>query len=185
MTFSSSRPADAYHTLYCTAGLSAAQHRVIPSEAREKAVISAWHSSQAHAKAGMFSLSCCAVRTPLCALTGPSAEESRHPGTVYAPSSDADREMLDELRKGIFAHAMSWSEEDGTAVYVGGAANRVVSFSDPHAGDGPKVAHGSLPDRWVERYPPAVQSNRNPLGRDAVLLLRPDSPVTVCEQTGN
>ncbi|TFK87888.1 terpenoid cyclases/Protein prenyltransferase [Polyporus arcularius HHB13444] len=96
------KPADAYHTLYCTAGLSAAQHRVIPSEAREKAVISAWHSSQAHAKA-----------------------ESRHPGTAYAPSSDADREMLDELRKGIFAHAMSWSEEDGTAVYVGGAANRV------------------------------------------------------------
>ena len=30
----------------------------------------------------------------------------------------------------MFAHAMSWSEEEGTAVYVGGAANRVVSRSE-------------------------------------------------------
>ena len=44
--------------------------------------------------------------------------------------SDAERGRLDELRKGVFAHAMSWSEEDGTAVYVGGAANRVVSRSE-------------------------------------------------------
>ena len=27
----------------------------------------------------------------------------------------------------MFAHALSWSEEEGTATYVGGAANRVVS----------------------------------------------------------
>ena len=69
MTFSFCRPADAYHTLYCTAGLSAAQHRVIPSETREKAVISAWNASQAHAKDGRFSISsCCAVVHPVCAV---------------------------------------------------------------------------------------------------------------------
>ena len=31
------------------------------------------------------------------------------------------------MRKRTFAHVMSWVEEEGTATYVGGAANRVVS----------------------------------------------------------
>lgn len=37
-----SRPADAYHTLYCLAGLSAAQHRVAPSLERRQALAAAW-----------------------------------------------------------------------------------------------------------------------------------------------
>lgn len=36
--------ADAYHTLYCLAGLSAAQHRVMPSLAREGQLLCAWTS---------------------------------------------------------------------------------------------------------------------------------------------
>ncbi|KAI0750474.1 terpenoid cyclases/Protein prenyltransferase [Fomes fomentarius] len=91
------KPADAYHTLYCVAGLSAAQHRVIPSAAREKSVASAWNAAQAHAK----------------------------DDTGYVAPSDAEREGLDELRRRTFAHVLSWSEEEGTASYVGGAANRV------------------------------------------------------------
>ncbi|KAI0738353.1 terpenoid cyclases/Protein prenyltransferase [Daedaleopsis nitida] len=91
------KPADAYHTLYCSAGLSAAQHRVIPSDAREKAVTAAWNAAEAAAK----------------------------DGTAYVAHSDADRERLAELRKRTFAHVMSWVEEEGTATYVGGAANRV------------------------------------------------------------
>ncbi|KAI0350797.1 terpenoid cyclases/Protein prenyltransferase [Trametes cingulata] len=89
--------ADAYHTLYCAAGLSAAQHRVIPSEARRNAVISAWNAEQARA----------------------------NDGTGFVPTSDAEREKLDALRKQTCAHVLSWTEEEGTAVYVGGAANRV------------------------------------------------------------
>ncbi|OSC97259.1 terpenoid cyclases/Protein prenyltransferase [Trametes coccinea BRFM310] len=91
------KPADAYHTLYCAAGLSAAQHRVIPSEARRKAVISAWNAEQARA----------------------------HDSTGFATASDAEREKLDLLRRDTFAHVLSWTEEEGTALYVGGAANRV------------------------------------------------------------
>jgi hypothetical protein len=35
---------------------------------------------------------------------------------------------LDNLRKSVFVDALSWSEEDGTAKFVGGPSNRVVSF---------------------------------------------------------
>lgn len=38
--------ADAYHTLYCLSGLSAAQHRVTPSEARRKQIHVAWVAGQ-------------------------------------------------------------------------------------------------------------------------------------------
>ncbi|KAJ7905003.1 terpenoid cyclases/protein prenyltransferase alpha-alpha toroid [Mycena leptocephala] len=34
--------ADAYHTLYCLAGLSSAQHKVIPSPARRKELLDSW-----------------------------------------------------------------------------------------------------------------------------------------------
>ncbi|KAI0824323.1 terpenoid cyclases/Protein prenyltransferase [Trametes gibbosa] len=91
------KSADAYHTLYCAAGLSAAQHRVLPSERRRNAVISAWDAEQARAK----------------------------DGTGFRTTSDVEREKLDALRKQTFAQVLSWTEEEGTAVYVGGAANRV------------------------------------------------------------
>ncbi|KAI0324706.1 terpenoid cyclases/Protein prenyltransferase [Cubamyces sp. BRFM 1775] len=92
------KPADAYHTLYCAAGLSAAQHRVVPSDTRRHAVISAWDPVQARA----------------------------HDGTgVVTVASDAEREKLDALRRETCAHVLSWTEEEGTALYVGGSANRV------------------------------------------------------------
>ncbi|CDO76230.1 hypothetical protein BN946_scf184644.g4 [Trametes cinnabarina] len=90
-------PADAYHTLYCAAGLSAAQHRVIPSEARRNAVISVWDAEQARV----------------------------HDTTGFTTASDWERDKLDKLRRDTFAHVLSWTEEEGTALYVGGAANRV------------------------------------------------------------
>ncbi|PIL34579.1 hypothetical protein GSI_03358 [Ganoderma sinense ZZ0214-1] len=92
------KPADAYHTLYCATGLSAAQHRVTPSEARRKAVMSAWDPVQARARGDT---------------------------TTYVPPSDVERERFEEVKKQTFAHALSWSEEEGAETYVGGAANRV------------------------------------------------------------
>ena len=38
------RQSDAYHTCYCLSGLSSAQHRVIVSEGRGRAIISLWES---------------------------------------------------------------------------------------------------------------------------------------------
>ncbi|KAI0668066.1 terpenoid cyclases/Protein prenyltransferase [Trametes maxima] len=91
------KPADAYHTLYCTAGLSAAQHRVVPSEARKTSLISAWDAERARAS----------------------------DGTGFVPTSDAGREKADALRRQTCAHVLSWAEEEGTELYVGGVANRV------------------------------------------------------------
>ncbi|TBU21726.1 terpenoid cyclases/Protein prenyltransferase [Dichomitus squalens] len=123
------KPADAYHTLYCATGLAAAQHRVVPSEARKKAVLLTWNPVQARAKSG----------------------------TTYVSPSDVERETFEELRKQMFAHALSWSEEEGTTTYVGGAANRVnaahpiFNLTITHA-DG-ILAHfyGQMPP---SRYPP-------------------------------
>ncbi|KAJ7641342.1 terpenoid cyclases/protein prenyltransferase alpha-alpha toroid [Roridomyces roridus] len=36
------KPADSYHTLYCLAGLSSAQHRVFPSAARRRDLLDSW-----------------------------------------------------------------------------------------------------------------------------------------------
>ncbi|EIW52190.1 terpenoid cyclases/Protein prenyltransferase [Trametes versicolor FP-101664 SS1] len=91
------KAADAYHTLYCSAGLSAAQHRVIPSEPRKNAIISAWDAAKALSR----------------------------DGTGFRATSEAEREKLDALRKQTCAHVLSWAEEEGTELYVGGAANRV------------------------------------------------------------
>ncbi len=38
------------------------------------------------------------------------------------------------MKKQTFAHALSWSEEEGAETYVGGAANRVVSCCLHHPG---------------------------------------------------
>ncbi|GJE90616.1 terpenoid cyclase/Protein prenyltransferase [Phanerochaete sordida] len=80
------KPADAYHTLYCLSGLSAAQHRVVPSEERKTELAAAW--------------------------VEPAADE------------DSD-ELTKALRKRAFVETLAWTEEEGTAVYVGGSANRV------------------------------------------------------------
>ncbi|KAH9940138.1 terpenoid cyclases/Protein prenyltransferase [Epithele typhae] len=89
--------ADAYHTLYCAAGLSAAQHRVTPSAARQAAVEAAWNADAAASR----------------------------DGSSYAPPTEADRARAAALRKATFAHILSWAEEEGAATYLGGSANRV------------------------------------------------------------
>ncbi|KAJ7207994.1 terpenoid cyclases/Protein prenyltransferase [Mycena pura] len=76
------KSADSYHTLYCLAGLSSAQHRVFPSPIRRKEVLDAWR----------------------------------------APNSS---DTSDEVRKRVFAEALSYTEEEGTETIVGGASNRV------------------------------------------------------------
>ncbi|KAJ6602477.1 terpenoid cyclases/Protein prenyltransferase [Mycena vulgaris] len=75
--------ADAYHTLYCLAGLSSAQHKVFPSPVRRTELLDCW----------------------------------------TATGEDGDK---DELRKHIFTHALSYTEDEGTETIVGGAPNRVV-----------------------------------------------------------
>ncbi|KAJ7076543.1 terpenoid cyclases/protein prenyltransferase alpha-alpha toroid [Mycena belliarum] len=72
--------ADAYHTLYCLAGLSSAQHKVVPSPTRQAELLDCW--------------------------------------TV-------DDGVDGGLRKRILAHALSYSEEEGTETIVGGPPNRV------------------------------------------------------------
>ncbi|KAI0338827.1 terpenoid cyclases/Protein prenyltransferase [Trametopsis cervina] len=41
------KPADAYHTLYCLSGLSAAQHRMLPSPDRRKQLLDSWKADTA------------------------------------------------------------------------------------------------------------------------------------------
>jgi hypothetical protein len=41
---------------------------------------------------------------------------------------DCLSDPLDDLRKSVFADALSWSEEEGTSKFVGGNGNRLVSF---------------------------------------------------------
>ncbi|KAJ7159810.1 terpenoid cyclases/Protein prenyltransferase [Mycena crocata] len=76
--------ADAYHTLYCLAGLSSAQHKVFPSPARQKELLDCW--------------------------------------TVESKDTDGKE---DDLRRHIFTHALSYTEEEGTETIVGGPPNRV------------------------------------------------------------
>ncbi|KAJ7471851.1 terpenoid cyclases/protein prenyltransferase alpha-alpha toroid [Mycena latifolia] len=78
--------ADAYHTLYCLAGLSSAQHKVFPSPARRTELLDCWTVNDGDKPAGA---------------------------------------MEDGLRKRIFTHALSYTEEEGTETIVGGPSNRV------------------------------------------------------------
>ena len=96
------RNPDAYHTLYCLAGLSAAQHRMFPSAARGAELRAAWAGP-----AGAWSVwrckSACACSLRL--------------------RADAPE---DRLRKTAFAETLSWVEEEGTTMVVGVASNQVV-----------------------------------------------------------
>ncbi|OCH90755.1 terpenoid cyclases/Protein prenyltransferase [Obba rivulosa] len=89
--------ADAYHTLYCLSGLSAAQHRVVPNASRRATLRSSWDADKARSMEG----------------------------SATASSSDGEQSLLDELRRESFVSALSWLEEEGTEQYVGGAVNRV------------------------------------------------------------
>ncbi|EMD36116.1 hypothetical protein CERSUDRAFT_116025 [Gelatoporia subvermispora B] len=87
---------DAYHTLYCLSGLSVAQHQVIPNTSRRIALRSSWDSAKARGREG----------------SGMSL-------------SDDQLSFSDGLRRESFVNALSWLEEEGTEIYVGGAVNRV------------------------------------------------------------
>ncbi|KAJ7280332.1 terpenoid cyclases/protein prenyltransferase alpha-alpha toroid [Mycena rebaudengoi] len=82
------KSADSYHTLYCLAGLSSAQHRVFPSPTRSQELLACWRA------------------------------------TVEGEDREVE-EKEDALRRHIFTHALSYTEEEGTETIVGGAANRV------------------------------------------------------------
>jgi hypothetical protein len=99
------RHPDAYHTLYCLSGLSAAQHRVVHSPARRAEIRHAWKDT-----GGKFEL-----------LFDMKLVEG---ADVYVVD-----ETLDALRKAAFAESLSWIEEEGTSSVVGGAQNRVASLS--------------------------------------------------------
>ncbi|KAG7443637.1 terpenoid cyclases/Protein prenyltransferase [Guyanagaster necrorhizus] len=53
------KSADAYHTLYCLAGLSAAQHRVFPSEHKSKELKSGWKGSDNSTRKKVFTEALC------------------------------------------------------------------------------------------------------------------------------
>ena len=70
---------------------------------------------------------------------------------MYVPSTEEARERLDALRKAMFAHVLAWTEEEGSAIYVGGAANRVVSSHVSAHVPGPRLPF-TLPARPFIRY---------------------------------
>ena len=85
----------------------------------------------------------------------------------------------------MFSHSLSWSEEEGTAMYVGGTANRVVGtiFDIPaqHRSHtrGRSILIGCVPPHDPERHTPYFQPHSNAFRRDAGTFLRPDAPVTL------
>lgn len=100
------RPADAYHTLYCLSGLSAAQHHIVPSEDRKAELVAAWKDTSTSDEDG----------TPKLRLLTLLVSHS-----LFAASS-----LKEQMQKLAFIDTLSWGEEEGTAKYVGGSANRVV-----------------------------------------------------------
>lgn len=90
------KSADSYHTLYCLSGLSAAQHRVIPDEARREELRASWDEK--------------------------SAKEYEGSGYIFV---EEECSLVDAVRKETFVSTLSWMEEEGASRYVGGAANRV------------------------------------------------------------
>ncbi|GBE85920.1 Protein farnesyltransferase subunit beta [Sparassis crispa] len=91
------KSADSYHTLYCLSGLSAAQHTVLPDDARRAELLASWSDETINEREGFG----------------------------FTPASDAARSQWDAMRKEAFVSALSWVEEEGTSKYVGGAVNRV------------------------------------------------------------
>lgn len=91
------KPADSYHTLYCLAGLSAAQHRVTPDETRRAQLLERWNAGEARQwdVSGLQNL-----------ITDQQAR-------------------ADALRKDVFASTLSWLEDEGADEYIGGSGNRV------------------------------------------------------------
>ncbi|CCM05226.1 uncharacterized protein FIBRA_07436 [Fibroporia radiculosa] len=91
------KPADAYHTLYCLSGLSAAQHHVAPDESRKTKLIAGWKAEDAQQKAGV-----CTAQT-----------------------STDNQARAAALRRYTFTDALCWLEDEGADKYVGGSGNRV------------------------------------------------------------
>ncbi|TFK35695.1 terpenoid cyclases/protein prenyltransferase alpha-alpha toroid [Crucibulum laeve] len=95
--------ADAYHTLYCLSGLSSAQHHVFPSTVRRDQVETSWPSPKTEES---------------------SDDDAATPGPP--PVNHPHFQNRDEnLRKQVFSALLSWTEEEGAARIVGGAANRL------------------------------------------------------------
>ena len=92
------RNADSYHTLYCLSGLSSAQHHLYPSATRRAQFRDAWEAQ---------------------------------PGKLEASSSVTidliSLQTIDDgLQKAVFTELLSWAEEEGASIIVGGEANRLV-----------------------------------------------------------
>lgn len=92
------RNADSYHTLYCLAGLSSAQHHLYPSATRRSRLQDAWEPQP-----GMSEASSSVTKIDIILQT-----------------------IDDGLRKAVFTELLSWTEEEGVSKFVGGEANRLV-----------------------------------------------------------
>lgn len=65
------------------------------------------------------------------------------------------------MKKQTFAHALSWSEEEGAETYVGGAANRVVSCRPlPHH---PGLREVVLPSHRARAVRISLQNAAHPI----------------------
>jgi hypothetical protein len=94
----SHRPADSYHTLYCLAGLSTAQHNIFLSSTRRDLFLLGWE--------GPHGRPCTRV--------------------VEVSSSFAPESPQDQLRQACFTKSLSWTEEEGTSHVLGSQNNRMV-----------------------------------------------------------
>ncbi|RDB18840.1 Protein farnesyltransferase subunit beta [Hypsizygus marmoreus] len=110
---------DAYHTLYCLSGLSAAQHHIFLSSARRDAILDAW---------------------------------------VANPAASPD--LADDIRKHVFADSLSWTEEEGGSLIVGGKDNRVNAT---HPVFNLTITHteGLMSYFYKQTLPPRVKASSN------------------------
>ena len=53
-----------------------------------------------------------------------------------------------ELRKRAFVDTLCWAEEEGTAKYVGGAANRILRWRQQGTGPTSSTCHAMPLPRW-------------------------------------
>jgi hypothetical protein len=96
----SHRPADSYHTLYCLAGLSTAQHNIFLSSTR---------------------------RDLFLRCEGPHGRPCTR--GVEVSSSFVPESSQEQLRQACFSQSLSWTEEEGTSHVLGSQNNRMVLFN--------------------------------------------------------
>lgn len=108
------RHPDAYHTLYCLSGLSAAQHHIFPSKSKKEQTLESWDLAN--------------ERAVDLGVTG--EEESVSTGELDARARNSRSHLLMlDLRRNSIAALLSWSGdpvlEHSLSHIIGGKENRL------------------------------------------------------------